>query len=491
MHYKTGSTREQFILFNNLEDSITPDNPVRLIDRLVDKLYAHNTSNYEYKGQSLMGQKAYPPTLFIKLYLYGYLNRISSSRRLETETHRNIEVKWLLCDMHPDFKTIADYRKDNKQAIRQTTLEFRKFLIHESYIEGNKITYDGSKVKACSSREKVITTTNLSLRLQNLEKQLDAYLEQLSSNDNVEDLREDFSTLSMELGVERSVLEEISKLKSRIAELESVQSQMKFEGKTSHCPTDPDARLMKSRDGHIPAYNLQTGTDSKHKMIVFSELSNHTNDIQLLEDNYHTTVEQTGIEPELLLADSGYANLQQIESIESTTRTQCVIPVVEHATKTKDKKNGITFTYDEETAGYRCVEGNILEYKGNTIHANMSYKIYRAKKQQCLGCPLRDKCTRSKHGRTIKIPENENFKNEYLKRMRTAEMKKLIKERKTLIEHVFGTMKRWMGKVPILLISQKKVQIEIDLYATAYNLRRLFSIETTPNLLRKIENYAC
>ena len=491
MHFKTGSERGQLILFNNLEDSITLDNPVRLIDALVDKLYNHDTSNFEYKGRSLMGQKAYPPTLFMKLYLYGYLNRISSSRRLEAETHRNIEVKWLLCDMHPDYKTISDYRKDNKQAIRQVTLDFRKFLIQEGYIEGNKITYDGSKIKACSSRDKVITTTNLNLRLQNLEKQLDTYLEQLSGNDQVEDLREDLSTLSVELGIDQSVLEEISNLRSRIAELESLQSKMKSEKKNSYCPTDPDARLMKSRDGHIPAYNLQTGTDSKHKLIVFSELSNHTNDIQLLENDYYITIEQTGIEPELVLADTGYGNLQQIESIESITQTQCAIPIVEHASKTKDKKNGITFTYDEGTDSYQCVEGNILEHKGNTVHANMSYKIYRAKKQQCFNCPLRDKCTSSKHGRAIKIPENNRFKNEYLKRMSTAEMKKLSKERKTLIEHVFGTLKRWMGKVPILLTSQKKVQIEIDLYATVYNIRRLFSIETTPNLLKQIENYAC
>lgn len=491
MHYKTGSPRGEFILFNTLEESIAADNPVRLIDLLVEKLYEHQPSHFEYKGKSLHGQKAYHPILFMKLYLYGYLNRIASSRRLEAETYRNIEVKWLLCDMHPDHKTIADYRKDNKQAIRQVTLDFRRLLIREGYIDGHKIIYDGSKIKACTSTDKVISITRLGLRLENLEKQLDSYLEQLSGNDKVEEVREDLSTLSMELGVEQSLLEKISSLQARIAELESIQSQMKSKDMANYCPTDPEAHLMKSRDGYIPAYNLQAGVDSKYKMIAFAEVSDQANDIQLLEENYNTTVEQTGLEPELVIADTGYGNLQQIEHIESTTPGLCVIPLAEHASKQKDKKNGISFTCDEQGDTYRCVKGNLLVYKGNTTHSNTSYRIYRADKQQCLVCPLRSKCTGSKSGRAIKIPENQKFKDEYNKRMRTAEMKKLTKERKTLIEHVFGTLKRWMGKIPVLLTGKKKVQIEIDLYATAYNLRRLFSIESVPNLLRQIEKYAC
>jgi len=315
MHYLSGCPRNQLQLFTSLEDSISDDNPVRLIDALVDLFYSHDPLRFSYKGECSKGRKAYSPSVFLKLYLYGYLNRINSSRRLETETYRNIEVKWLLCDLHPDFKTIADYRKDNKDAIRYVTISFRRFLKEEGFISGNKITYDGTKVKACNSKEKVITNKQIFSRLSKLEAQLEDYLCQLDSNDHNEDTEQEADHFGVGADINKDLLEEVCKLRGEIEELRNKQESIRAGGYNSYCSTDPDAHLMKSRDGFIPGHNVQIGTDSKHKMIVMAEVIPEINDVQALEANIENTREQLDIVPDIVLADKGYSNIAQIESI--------------------------------------------------------------------------------------------------------------------------------------------------------------------------------
>ncbi len=490
MHYRTGTDRNQLFLFNSLEDCIESDNPVRLIDALVNKIVSDNPNNYVYKGQVISGRKSYSPSVLLKLYLYGYLNRISSSRRLETESRRNIELKWLLNDQHPDFKTIADYRKDNKESIRSITLGFREFLRKEGYIEGAKITFDGSKIKACASSDKEITTSFIHTKMQNLEEQLEGYLTLLSGNDYVENLEGELDHLCQHLDIDRAVLEEISSLRSKVKELEELSHKLEEENRNSYFSNDPDARLMKSRDGFVPAYNVQVGTDAKHKMIILSEVTTDANDFSLLQQNCDKVIEQTNTIPETVLADTGYGNMQQIESLESQeTKIQCVIPRQVSVCKEKDKLNGIQFTYDPQLDCFTCTQGKKLVRKKRTsLEGSTIYLIYQASNVDCKSCPLKDKCYISKNraGRAIKVPKNHQFRDKYDKKLSTLHSKRLIKERKELIEHVFGTLKRWMGKVPILLTSKEKVQIEIDLYATAYNIRRLLSITPVTQLLVKL-----
>jgi transposase len=490
MHYKTGTDRHQTFLFNSLEDCIEPNNPIRLIDALVNRMVFDNPEKFAYKGQTIYGRKSYSPSVLLKLYLYGYLNRIPSSRRLETESRRNIELKWLLNDQHPDFKTIADYRKDNKEAIRSITLGFREFLLKEGYIEGNKITFDGSKIKACTSCDKEITTSFIHAKMQNLEEQLEGYLTQLHGNDHVDNLEEELDNLCRHLDIDKAVLEEISSLRSKVKELEEISRKLEQENRNSYFTNDPDARLMKSRDGFIPAYNLQVGTDAKHKMIVLSEITTNGNDYNMLQENCEKVIEQVSTIPETVLADTGYGNMQQIETLESQElKIQCVIPRQVSVCKEKDKQNGIQFTYDPQSDSYTCIQGKkLIRKKRTSLVGNTIYLIYQASNLDCKTCSLRNKChpSKAREGRSIKVPDNHQYRDRYDQKLLFPESKKLIKERKDLIEHVFGTLKRWMGKVPILLTSKEKVQIEIDLYATAYNIRRLLSITPVTQVLMKL-----
>ncbi|MCL2860770.1 MAG: transposase [Oscillospiraceae bacterium] len=337
MHYKTGSDRHQTYLFNSLEESIELDNPVRLIDALVERMISDTPDKYSYKGDNNYGRKSYSPSTMLKLYLYGYLNRLSSSRRLETETRRNIELKWLLNDQHPDFKTIADYRKDNKEAIRSITFGFREFLRQEGYIAGKTITFDGSKIKACTSPEKELTTSFIHVKMQNLEEQLENYLKQLTGNDHVEDLQGELDNLCQNLEIDKAVLEEISSLRSRVKELEVISEKLQEESSKSYFPNDPDAHMMKSRDGFLPAYNVQVGTDAKHKMIVLAEVTTNACDISLLQENCEKVKEQRDIVADTVLADTGYGNMQQIRTLESKyPQTQFVVPRQTSAAKEKE-----------------------------------------------------------------------------------------------------------------------------------------------------------
>ena len=490
MHYIEGQSRTQLQLFNSIDDSIDEDNPVRFMDAFIEGIYRTSPEKLSYKGKSNVGRKSYHPCTLLKLYLYGYLNRISSSRRLETETYRNIEVKWLLCDLHPDFKTIADFRKDNKESIRFVTLSFRKFLQEEGYIEGNTLTYDGSKVKACSSKEKVLTLDRITRRMLKIEQQLESYLSELSTNDKAERTEDEMAIFLSQNDINKAMMEEIETLRAQLEELEGFKKQIQESEFSSYCPTDPGAHLMKSRDGFIPAYNVQTGVDSKNKMIVLAEVIQEGNDLTSIANNCKQTQEQLGITPAIVLADAGYGHLSQIEAIESSGETTCIIPITDCPSKIKEKQHGIKFTYEKESDSYICSKGKRLKAKknGRTQHGK-TYDIYQAKKADCTHCPLFGKCTTSKNGRMLKIPQNQSFREQYTKRLETSRSKELIKERKSQIEHVFGTLKRWMGKVPLLLTSQDKVQTEIDIYTTAYNLRRLLNIERMPLLLAKVANY--
>jgi uncharacterized protein (UPF0179 family) len=358
------------------------------------------------------------------------MNRISSSRRLEAETKRNMEVKWLTGNLQPDFKTIA-------------------------------------------------------------EKELSSYLEQPGRNDVAEVVEESImDELADKHDMDKALLEKIVSMQSQIAILEKEKTDMFGNGYNDYCPNDPDAHLMKSRDGFIPACNVQTGTDGKNRMIVLAEVTGEYNDLSALEENHRKLEEQPGIVPEIIEADRGYANIKQIRSIESNGKTQCAIPLPDKASALQDEKNNIEFKYDAENDSFKCQEENKLSpVQKHSVSSGIGYRVYRAGAKQCKECQLFGVCTKSKYGRIFKVSEFKKFIEEYKVRLKTLTVKKLIDERKGMIEHVFGTVKRWAGKVPVLLTSAKKVQTEINIYATAYNLKRLCNIECIATIMQKLEKY--
>lgn len=488
MKYRELQPRSQGFLFNNIEDWVSEDNPVRLIDLLIDKLYQSEPDKFigsKPTNNDATGRKAYPPYLFAKLYLYGYLNRINSSRRLEAECYRNIEVMWLLNNERPDFKTISNFRKDNGKVIGWCSRSFKKFLKETGYIKNEKVAYDGCKIKAYAAKEGY-TLDGVVRRMSNLEKDLDKYLSLLATTDGEEDLAEEAFER------ESSLMERISLLEEQLNRLSEYKQKMEADSRTSYFPNDSDAILLKGRYGSYPGYNVQAGMDAANHMVTCAEVTTHGNDWNELEANVKASTDETGSSPQIVLADKGYANIQEIEAVKNQEGVEdVVVPLQESVQQKSDRLNHLHFTYDKKTDTVLCPKGKTMELKQADYvnrHKN-HFRKYTARKVDCSNCPLKEVCNKSsKNGRNYYISHN-SFLESYKEKSKTKEFRKLIAERKSIVEHLFGTFRMWMGKIPLLLKGREKVQTEIDIYATAYNLKRLLSLEPVPVMLDKLQNY--
>lgn len=489
MSYIQPENRYQLTLPDCLDNYISKDNPVRFIDAFVDKfVHLHPDVLSGYKGIGDFGRSAYPFHSLLKLYIYGYLNSISSSRKLERETYRNMEMIWLLGNLHPDFKTIADFRSVYRSSIHKCCLSFRRFLVTEGYITGKLVAVDGTKVKAYTNREG-LTLEGVNKELALLDKKLEAYLQGLTANDLVETAAEELSNLSSELGVESALLERISELRSRIEKLESEKQYMLKNEMERTFPSDRDARLMRSRqNGFIPAYNVQTVVDAENHMIDSARVTDHPNDFHDLEPSIEAVEKELSIEVEQVTADTGYANEEQIYSLEEQGK-QVAVPFVEEEYGPKQNpQQGITFTYDEQTDTFICSQGKVLPVVMKTVSKRgKTYRKYQGR--QCDDCPLRSLCTTSKKGRIVYRRVDNVALKQYIDKTHKKEYKELIRKRKSIAEHPFGTIKYWMGQIPILLRGKEKVQVEVDLYSTCYNLKRLTNIETMQLLLQEVQNW--
>lgn len=486
MSYIQPKSRIQLMMPSSIDDYVSSDNSVRFIDAFVDKVIQIQPELLTDKGTSHLGRSAYEFSTLLKLYIYGFIHSISSSRKLEAETYRNMEVIWLLGNLQPDHKTISDFRKDNKEAIRTVTISFRKFLKEEGYISGKQMSTDGTKVKAYASKN-TLTLKGINHRLEHIEAQLDKYLNDLQENDTVESVEEQLAGLSDELGVESALLEKIASLQAQVEELEKSKRLLESLGRDAIAPADPDAKIMKTKEGFMPAYNIQSIIDHKHHMIGLMDVTDEPIDYPCLEKNTDALKEQIEVAPEELLADKGYANEEQIQALEQNN-IRCIVPFPQPAVNQKQIDAGITFQYDKKNDCYRCSQGQILPLKAkHVIKKRKPYAAYQGK--NCLQCPLKSQCTTSKKGRIIYRRKDNEWLLAYKEKLKTPDYKKGCKERKNFVEHPFGTIKYWMGQLPLLLRGREKVQVEVDLYATCYNLKRLMNIEPMEVLLQKVADW--
>lgn len=475
MHYKEKQDREQ-IMMVSYETMIVQDNPVRLIDLLCKKFISDNPLREEWKGSTNKGCKSYPPTAMLSLLVYGYFNGIASSRRLERETHRNLEVIWLLNGFHPDHWTICEFRRNNEKLIKKLLKSFRKFLLDKKYASGTKLVFDGSKIKAYASRE-MLNSEGISRKLENLDKSIAEYLKQIDDNDSNE------SELEKAHDKIKKLKKKIEKLKYQRNKLEGLEKQLQASEKNHIAPNDKDAVLVKGRDGMFAGYNAQTGVDAKGHFIMYDQIISESNDLGLIENCVTQAIEETGVIPEELLADKGYSNIMQILNIESNN-IQCYIPL-QDTYRTRQERQGLVFIYDEIKDIYICPTGKTLKLTSkNQKDSVTNYNLYRC--YECEGCPIRDDCTTSKRGRFYKRSVEQNRIDKYKQKLSSDYAKEKIAERKGVVEHPYGTIKWLMGKFNFLLIGKEKAQIELDLYSTAYNLKRLINCCTFMGLTCQI-----
>lgn len=468
--------KNQNELFFSLDDLISQDNIVRLIDVVVKHIISLNPEVYKIRGLNKTGRPAFSPETLLKIYYYGCMNRITTSRRLEKETHRNLELMWLIGNLKPDHKTIADFRKNHKPLIKRFNLDVRKMLKDILLPESITVATDGTKLKANASKDMLSKSKQIEL-LKRFEKEFEEYTRTL----DIKDLEEETADKQAK-EINSDYAKNILDMKTKIDELKSVISLMNGMNRNYLSMTDPDCKMMKSRYGKIPGYNAILTADTEHHLILSDYVCDASNDLNQLLPSQKALAEELDIVPAVHIADAGFCNLDDINSIENNDETECYTPVQRGAGKDSE----ITFEYDKVNDCYICSQGKILKLKWKNKKAKKStVNVYIG--VCCKECDLMSICTKSRTGRYVSRFWNQDFRDEYKEKSLTEEAKDMSKLRKSTIEHIFGTMKLWLGKIPLLTIGLESVDTEIKIFSVAYNLKRLSNIMTLDELIIKLE----
>jgi transposase len=470
-----GENRSQSILFpERLDDYIDDDNPVRAIEVFVEELDLARLG-FEGMRPEATGRPAYHPSTLLKIYLYGYLNRIQSSRRLERETQRNVELIWLTGRLAPDFKTIADFRKDNGPAIRNVCREFIELCRGLELFSEAIVAIDGSKFKAVNNRDKNFTDRKLQARLAQLEDSIARYLTELDRAD-----RE--PTLVTE--------DRVSRLKDKIVAVKAQMQRLKEIGRRlENAPdrqvslTDPDARSMATsgRGTGIVGYNVQTAVDAKHHLIVAHEVTNVGHDRTQLASMAKQARGATGQDRLTVLADRGYFRGEEILECEQQGIAPLVPKPLTSGAKAKGRFDKRDFVYLPEHDAYRCPAGERAIKRFTAVEHGMI--LHRYWSSSCPRCPLKAQCTPSDYRRITRW-EHEAVLDRMQRRLdRTPEASRL---RRQTVEHPFATLKAWMGSTHFLTKTLPRVSTEMSLHVLAYNFKRVMKIMGTAPLMEAI-----
>lgn len=465
MGYIQGSDRRQNLLFPvSLEEYVDENNPVRVIAAFLAALDFRELGFVRGEAAET-GRPGYDPRLMMGLYIWGQMNRMRGTRRLERECGRNVEVMWLMENLRPDFKTIADFRKDNSGPIRQVVVKFRLWCMGEGLYGRELVGLDGSKFKAANSRERNYTRKKLAGLIARERAKVEQYLAEMDAVDE-EEADDEAAPSGDELK------EKLARIKDRLREHEELEQEMKAVGAKQISQTDKDARLMTTASGSQVGYNVQMVVDHKHKLIAEYEVTNEGNDHGQLASMGQKAKAALQTDELVLVADSGYFEGENIKQCEAAGITP-YLPVPRWQTAEKSGLFGADrFIYDEERDLYTCPQGEELTFRKIEKREGKQYKIYRTR--ACAGCPLRLQCTRSKYGRKLRMWADREVVDRLRQRMR--ERPELMRERKKLCEHPYGTIKRAMGVSYFLLKGKKKVAIETGLAVLAYNLKRVINI---------------
>ena len=454
---------------------MTEDNPVRVVEVFIDELDL-GALGFDGVQPAVTGRPAYHPSTMLKIYLYGYLNRLQSSRRLEREAQRNIELMWLTGRLAPDFKTIANFRRDNGPAIRAACAQFVVLCRQLGLFARAVVAIDGSKFKAVNNRDRNFTVAKVDKRLEQVDASIVRYLAALDRADREEsDVAEAKTT---------RIKDKIAGLRRQMQALRQMQQTVRDAPDQQVSLTDPDARSMATsgRGTGVVGYNVQTAVDAEHHLIVAHEVTNQGHDRSQLAPMALKAKEATGCEEITALADRGYFSGEQVLSCEGTG----VAPVVPKTQTSSGTKRGFftrqDFIYDAEHDHYTCPAGAQLTKATRRADHAEDFDFYRHL-SACFTCPLGPQCTPTKL-RRIKRWEHEAV----LDRMqaRLDRMPDAMGLRRQTVEHPFGTLKAWMGATHFLTRTLEKVRTEMSLHVLAYNIKRMIQIFGVAPLMEAI-----
>ena len=467
--------RQSLLLPESLDDYVTEDNPVRVVEVFIDEL---DLGALGFTGvvPASTGRPAYHPSTLLKIYLYGYLNRVQSSRRLEREAQRNIELMWLTGHLAPDFKTIANFRRDNGPAIRAVCRQFIELCRRLNLFTKAIVAIDGSKFKAVNNRDKNYTVAKVAKRLAQVDASIERYLAALDRADREEsDIAEAKTT---------RIKDKIAGLRRQMQALKEMEQQVQAAPDKQVSLTDPDARSMATsgRGTGMVGYNVQTVVDTEHHLIIAHEVTNLGYDRTQLEPMGLMAKEATGCEEITALADRGYFNGEQVLACEGTG----VLPCIPKTDTSGATKRGFftreDFTYDAENDHYTYPASQQLTKSRRRPTRQDDMDEYRHL-TACFTCPLKSQCTPDK------LKRFRRWKHEgVLDKMqaRLDQRPDAMKIRRQTVEHPFGTLKAWMGSTHFLMKTLEKVRTEMSLHVLAYNIKRMIQIFGVGPLIRAI-----
>jgi transposase len=457
--------RQGVLLPEYLDDFVSEENPVRVIDVFVDEL---DLLALGFAGvvPERTGRPGYHPAVLLKLFIYGYLNQVQSSRRLEREAQRNVEVMWLTGRLAPDFKTLADFRRDNGAGIRATCRQFVVLCQELKLFVHAVAAIDGSKFKASNSRDRNWTPNKLARRMEQIEASIERYLSALETAD-----RQDGE---MAEGRSGRIKDKITALRERMAELRALESVVSGAPDRQVSLTDPDARAMatSSRTSGLVGYNVQTAVDAEHHLIVAHEVTNHGYDRGQLAPMSERAKAAMGVDALDVLADRGYFGGEQVMACEAMHVTPYVPKPLTSGAKAQGRFGKQDFVYLHDENAYRCPAGQTLPWHMKTVENGLTLHRYWDL-FSCRACAIKDRCTPSRERRISRWEHEAVIEAMQLRLERRSDA---MRVRRATVEHPFGTLKAWMGATHFRMRTLEKVRTEMSLHVLAYNLKRMIAI---------------
>jgi len=467
-----GKDRTQTTLLpESLDDYVSGENPVRAIDAFVDELELSELG-FSAARPAATGRPAYHPATLLKIYIYGYLNRIQSSRRLEREAQRNVELIWLTGQLTPDFKTIADFRRDNGSAIRRVCAKFVELSRELGLFNEALVAVDGSKFKAVNNRDKNFTPHKLKARMRQLEESIGRYLAELD--------RADRQPGAVPAARVSQLKEKIATVKSQARKLAAIEEQLQRAADQQVSLTDPDARSMATsgRGTGVVGYNVQAVVDTEHHMIVAHEVVNIGHDRTQLTAMANLGRAAIGQQHVTVLADRGYYKGEEIRACVQQGITPLVPKPLTSNSKADGRFDKRDFIYIAKRDEYRCPAGERAIWRMTTVEDGLT--LHRYWSSACPKCAIKSQCTPSDYRRITRW-EHEQVLDDMQRRLdRTPQAARL---RRQTVEHTFGTLKAWMGATHFLTKTLPCVRTEMSLHVLAYNLKRALQLFGTQTLI--------
>ena len=470
-------SREQTTLFpERLEDYIDENNPVRALEFFVDRLDLEKIGLKGMKPKAT-GRPSYHPSMMLKLYIYGYLNRVQSTRRLEKEAGRNLELMWLLGKLCPDFKTIANFRRHNGKPIQKVCTEFVKICRQLNMFTQALVAIDGSKFKACNNRDNNFTPAKMTRRIEEIELSIERYFAQMDRVDKEEpNANEQTEYLENKITSLKTMVDELKELEQEL--FKTLDKQISL--------NDPNARSMHLGGSSIVGYNVQAAVDAGHHLIVAHEVVMKNTDHIQLYSMASKVREGMGLEKLEVIADKGYYKGEEIKDCEDDGIADYVPKTRTSSNKARGQYDRSAFHYIAEEDVYRCPAGEILKWRQTTQERGMN--LHRYWSSNCQGCHLKPQCTTGAQRRVARWEHEEIL--EKAERRLAREPGKMQLPSQT-VEHPMGTLKHWMGVIHFQTITLEHVSTEMSLHVLAYNMKRVMNILGVKALIEEMMALFC